>query len=247
MRIEQAAYASRWRDVAPAAKAWWTLAGMLSAWLARQPAGLLALCVVLALCTVLLAGVALRTYCAVFFPPLGFLAMSCITMLVTFDSAGWHWAPALLPTVATTALRSVAMLAATLALVLTTPLPDLLALFRRLGAPALLLDMMVLCYRMLFVLRQAWDEGVAAQRARMGYRSSAHAWRSIGLLAGQMTVQVWQRATALDMAAQARSYDGQLRMLPAVFPHARRQTRSALMAGLLLIGATLAYQMMGAP
>ena len=48
--------------------------------------------------------------------------------------------------------RSLAALAALLGLVLTTPLPDLLGLLRRLRRPDVLLDLMVLCYRMLLRL-----------------------------------------------------------------------------------------------
>ncbi|NVE01103.1 cobalt ECF transporter T component CbiQ [Massilia sp. BJB1822] len=236
MLIETAAYASRWRGVAPAAKALFALAGILAAWLAQSPAVLATLAALLALAALLGARVPLRSYLAVVVPPLGFLLLSCLTMLVGPGPGGaWHWSTALLPTVARTALRSLAMLAALLGLVLTTPLPDLLTLLRRLHAPELLLDLMVLSYRMLFVLRQAWDEGVTAQSARLGYRGWRHAWRSLGLLAGQMAVQVWQRAAALQMAADARGYQGTLRFLPAAYPQARRQTVWAALAGGLLL------------
>jgi len=234
--IETAAYASRWRGVAPSAKALFALAGMAAAWIARAPATLGMLAAVLVLAALVGARVPLRTYLAVALPPLGFLLLSCLTMLVTPGAdGGWHWAGAMLPAVLQTALRSLAMLAALLGLVLSTPLPDLLSLLRRLRTPELLLDLMALCYRMLFVLRQAWDEGVTAQSARLGYRGWRHAWRSTGLLAGQMAVQVWQRAAALQMAAEARGYQGSLRFLPATFVHARRDRFVAALAGALLL------------
>ncbi|AKU20449.1 cobalt ECF transporter T component CbiQ [Massilia sp. NR 4-1] len=236
MLIETAAYASRWRGVAPAAKALFALAGILAAWLAQSPAVLATLAALLALAALLGARVPPRTYLALALPPLGFLLLSCLTMLVGPGPDGaWHWSSALLGMVERTALRSLAMLAALLGLVLTTPLPDLLTLLRRLRVPELLLDLMVLSYRMLFVLRQAWDEGVTAQSARLGYRGWRHAWRSLGLLAGQMAVQVWQRAAALQMAADARGYQGTLRFLPAVYPQARRHTAWAMLAGGLLL------------
>jgi cobalt/nickel transport system permease protein len=131
------------------------------------------------------------------------------------------------------------MLGALLGLVLATPLPDLLALLRRLRAPEALLDLMALCYRMLFVLRQAWDEGITAQSARLGYGGWRRAWRSTGLLAGQMAVQVWRRAAALQAAAEARGYDGCLRFLPASFPHARRDNIVALLAGAALLALAI--------
>lgn len=234
MRIDTAAYACRWRGVAPQAKALFALAGVVAAWLARSPGVLGLLALLSMLVTLLGARVALRTYISVLLAPLGFLLLSCLTMLAS-PGGGWHWMPALLPAVAVTALRSLAVLAALLGLVLTTPMPDLLALLRRLRVPELLLDLMALSYRMLFVLRQAWEEGVTAQSARLGYRGWRHAWRSTGLLAGQMAVQVWQRAAALQMAADARGYQGTLRFLPAAYPQARRQNAYAVLAGTLLL------------
>ncbi|MES2161280.1 MAG: cobalt ECF transporter T component CbiQ [Pseudomonadota bacterium] len=244
MLIEASAYASRWRDVAPSAKALFALAGVLAAWLARGPAALAALASLLMLAALLGARVNPRAYLRVALPPLGFLLLSCLTMLVGPDADGrWRLTTAMLPTIEHTALRSLAMLAALLGLVLTTPLPDLLNLLRRLRTPELLLDLMVLCYRMLFVMRQAWDEGITAQSARLGYRNWRQAWRSTGLLAGQMAVQVWQRAAALQMAADARACQGALRFLPTCYPQARRQQAWAALAGALMLAIALGEQL----
>lgn len=240
MRIEAAAYASHWRDVAPVAKALFAAAGAAAAWLANNPGTLGALAALLVLTALLGARVPLRTYVTVALPPLGFLLVSCLTMMAGPDGAGnWHLFNPLPPTLAPTALRSLTLLAALLGLVLTTPLPDLLALLRRLRTPELLLDLMVLCYRMIFVMRQAWSEGVTAQSARLGYRGWRQAWRSTGLLVGQMAVQVWQRAAALQMAAEARSYQGTMRFLPSMYPQARRQTVCAAVAGACLVALAL--------
>ena len=61
----------------------------------------------------------------------------------------------------------------------------------------------------------------------------------MGLLAGQMAVQVWQRASALQMAADARAWQGSLRFLPASFPNARRQATQALLAGAIPLALAL--------
>jgi cobalt/nickel transport system permease protein len=234
MLVEQSAYTNRWRHVAPAAKASFAAAVMASAWIAHRPASLAVMAIVLLLATLLVARVPVRIYFSMLLPPLGFVAVSCLMMLATVDGAGWHWQVARWPAVAATALRALVMLAALLGLVLTTPMPDLLGLLRRMGVPELLLDLMMLCYRMLFVLRQAWDEGMTAQSARLGYGRMACAWRSLGLLTGQMAVQVWQRAGAMQTAALARGYDSRLRFLSTVYPRARRQHACALAAGVLV-------------
>jgi len=240
VRIDTAAHASRWRDVAASAKALFALGGTVAAWTAHHPATLGLLLAVLVLAALLGARVPLRTYLAAALAPCGFLLLSCLAMLFTLDPSGApSWSGAPLPDVARTALRALAVLAALLGLVLTTPLPDLLALLRRLRVPELLLDLMALCYRMLFVLRQAWDEGATAQRARLGYGGWAQAWRSTGLLAGQMAVQVWQRAGALQAAADARCYDGRLRFLPSSVPHSSRHLRIALLGAAVLMAVAL--------
>lgn len=240
MQIDAAAYACRWRGVTPGAKAWFALAGIAAAWLARSP-GTLAVLALLSMCaTTAGARVPVRTYLFVAAAPLGFLALSCLTMLVTPAGDGaWQWTPELLPAVGHIALRSAAALAAVLGLVLTTPMPDLLALLRRLRVPELLLDLMALCYRMLFVLRQVWDEASTAQAARLGHHGYRQRWRAMGLLLGQMAVQLWQRAAALQMAADARAFQGSLRFLPSSFPHARRQLVLSSLASALLLAISL--------
>ena len=240
MRIDAAAYASRWQTVAPSAKAGFALAGVAAAWIAYRPVTLAVLAGLLVLVALAGARVPPRTYVGAMTAPLGFLLLSCATMLVTPGLDGdWHWATARMPAVIRTALRSLAVLAALLGFVLCTPLPDLFALLRRLRVPESLLDLMALCYRMLFVFQQAWEEGITAQSARLGHRSLRSRWRSMGLLAGQMAVQVWQRAAALQAAADARAYQGQLRFLPAAFPNVRRQNLMALLASAALLALAL--------
>lgn len=242
MLIEQAAYASRWRGVTPAAKGGVALAGLAAAFVAASPVQAAEVALLLALATVLGAGVPLALYLRVAAPAAGFLALSSLSLLVSLapDAAGgiaWQVAPDAAPRIAAVAARSLAALAALLLLVLTTPLPHLIALLRRLRAPEVLLDLMVLCYRMLFVFSAAVRDTLTAQSARLGYATPRLARRALGGLVANLALQVWQRAQALQTAAQARNNDGALRFLPAVFPHAGRDMALALAGGALLIAA----------
>lgn len=240
MLIDASAHASPWRTVAPSAKALFALSGAAAAAIAQRPATLAMLAGALMLVALLGARVPLRSWLGAALAPLSFLLLSCLALPIGADAAGaWQWRPELVPLALRTALRSLAVLAALLGLVMTTPLPDLLALLRRVHAPALLLELMVLCYRMLFVLRQAWDEGACAQQARLGYRGWRHGWRSTAQLAGQVGVQVWWRAAALQQALDARCCQGALRFLPSAYPGARRHMAWALLGGAALIGAAL--------
>ena len=238
MLIEQAAYGNRWRQVSPAAKGAFALAGLIAAFAAPAPLVAAGIAVLLAVTACLGAGVAPGLYLRVAAPAAGFLALSALTLFVSIDTDfSWRWAPEAWPRVAELGARSLAALCALLGLVLTTPLSDLLGLLRRLRCPDVLLDLMVLCYRMLFVFSAALHDTATAQRARLGYASARLTRRSLGLLAANLTVQVWQRAHALHLAAQARNGDGALRFLSPQFAHARRDTLLAVLAGGLLIAA----------
>ena len=94
---------------------------------------------------------------------------------------------------------------------------------------------MVLCYRMLFVLSEAMHDTITAQSARLGYATTRRSLHSLGLLAANLAVQVWQRAQGLATAALARNGGGSLRFLSPGFAHARRDTCIAAIAGVALI------------
>lgn len=242
MLIEQAAYGNRWRPVSPAAKAGFALAGLVAAFAAATPLAAAGVALVLALVACAGAGVPAGLYLRVAAPAAGFLALSCLSLLVSLgtDAGGglaWQFAPDAAPRIAAVAARSLAALAALLGLVLTTPLTDLIALLRRLRAPEVLLDLMVVCYRMLFVLSAALDDTLTAQRARLGYTSARRSLASLGLVAANLAVQVWQRARALQVAAEARNGDGPLRFLTPQFANAGRDGTLAALAGALLIAA----------
>ena len=243
MRIERAAYGNRWRQVSPVAKGTFALAGLLAAFLAHSPQNALGVALLLAASTILGAGVGPALYLRVAAPAIAFLLISCLTLplSLTLDAGtpGWRLAGEMLPEVARIAARALAALAALLSLILTTPLPDLIALLRRLKTPEILLDLMVLCYRMLFVFSRATADMVSAQAARLGYSTRRRSLRALGQLIANLTIQIWLRARALQQAAQARNGDGPLRFLTPAYPQAGRDQSIALLAGSCLIIAAL--------
>lgn len=228
MLIEQSAYANRWRSVTPAAKGVFALGGLVAAFIVtHRPAAGLGIAALLAAVTLGGARVAPGLYLRVAAPALFFLAISALSLAVSVTpdaqgGLGLHTTPDGQALAAGVVGRSLAGLAALLFLVLTTPLTDLIALLRRLRTPEVLLDIMVLCYRTLFVFSGALQDMRTAQAARLGYGSRRQTLRSLGDMAANLTVQIWQRARALHLAALARNNDGPLRFLTTPHPHARR-------------------------
>ena len=244
MLIEQSAYANRWRHVAPAAKGVFGLAGFVAAFAAATPRAALAVATLICLVTLAGARVAFFRYLRVAAPALVFLAISCLSLAFSVNVDGpalasFKLSAGALQQVAEVGARSLGALAALLFLVLTTPLIDLIALLRRLRTPEILLEIMVLCYRMLFVFSEAVHDTLTAQSARLGYATNRLALRSLGGLAANLTLQVWQRASDLQRAAQSRNNDGPLRFLEAEFTHTRRDVQVACAGGGALIALAL--------
>ena len=240
MLIEQSAYANRWRSVSPAAKGLFALCGLIAAFAAHTPVTAGGVAAVLVLATLFGARVAAVRWVRVAAPPLGFLLVGSLSLLASpgFDAQGSlmiHWLPEGPAPVLRLVSRSTAALAALLFLVLTTPLIDLIALLRRLRVPEVLLELMVVCYRMLFVFSEALHDTLTAQSARLGYATPRLALRSLGQLTAGLTLLIWSRAHDLHVAAQSRNSDGPLRFLEPAYAHAGRDTGLAACAGLMLI------------
>ena len=241
MLIEQLAYANRWRSVSPAAKGIFALGGFVAAFAAGAPMAAVVVAGVLVAVTLAGARISIGRYLRVAAPALFFLAMSSLSLAFSLSvsektgglsfqltSVGLHKA-------AEVSARSLAALTALLFLALTTPLIDMIALLRRLKTSEVLLEVMVLCYRMLFVFSETVHDTLTAQSARLGYATPRLAMRSLGGLAANLTLQVWQRARALHVAAQARNNDGPLRFLEPTFDHTGRDMALAATAGAALI------------
>jgi cobalt/nickel transport system permease protein len=243
--IEQSAYTNRWRRVSPAAKGIFTLFGMAAAFAAATPPAACSAAAVLCAITVLGAGIPPERYLRVAAPALLFLAVSALTLAVSLkigysvDDVSLQLARSEFHRVAQVCGRSLGGLSALLFLALTTPLSDIIALLRRLRAPEVLLDIMVLCYRTLFVFSDAIHDTIIAQSARLGYATMRLSMRSLGGLVANITVQVWQRSQALHVAAMARNNDGPLRFLEDTHPNSAWEICVALSGGIVLVALSM--------
>ncbi len=244
MMLERYAYANRWRRVSPAAKGLFALCGLTAVFAAGSPRVACCLAAVLAAVTLAGTGVSLKNYLRVAAPALGFLATSAATLLFSLRLDGpagpaLHLVPSELPQVAFACTRSLGGLTAMLFLALTTPMNDIVALLRRLKTPETLLDIMTLCYRTIFVFSEAVHDMRTAQAARLGYATPGRALRSLGALAANLTLQVWQRSQSLHQAALARNNDGPLRFLEPEYPRARASLATAALSGASLIALAM--------
>ena len=164
------------------------------------------------------AGVPARLFFGTMLVPLGFLLTSAAALCVTLGfgedgltlglSATGAW------TALTAGLRAGGALAATLCFACTVPTAAWIALLRRARTPEALLDLVMLVYRMLFVLDDARLATLRAQDNRLGFRTLPVAMRSTARAATALFLRSLQRAARLEQGLAARGYTDRLLVLP---------------------------------
>ena len=186
----------------------------------------LALALALAGLTAAGGGVTLRGYLALFSPPAAFLLLSALALL-------WDYAPAVEGTAAaipclrgwlvvTAAAQARAALVTARALgavsclyflSLSTTVPEILSVLRRLHVPQVMTELAVLIYRYLFVMLSAHGAMRDAAVSRLGYSGFVRSLRTTGAVYGNMLSTSFRRAGACFDAMESRCYDGEIRFL----------------------------------
>jgi cobalt/nickel transport system permease protein len=122
---------------------------------------------------------------------------------------------------ATLLARAAGCAAAMNFLALTTPMVAIVDLLRALRVPELLIDLMTLVYRFSFAMLDALERMVQAHEVRMGFSGWRAGLRSSGRIGANLFVETFRRGRRLELALQARAWDGPLRVLPGVYEHPR--------------------------
>ncbi len=162
------------------------------------------------------AGVPARALLNVLAAPAAFLVAGVPFLAVSVhfaDGLGLYWSPDGLRLALDTTVRALAAVSCLAFLTLTTPLTDLIALLRRLGIPAGLIELILLVYRLIFVFAERALTGRRAQTARLGYVRFDRSLRSVGGLASNLFQRALHQARRMEIGLAARGYTGELRVL----------------------------------
>lgn len=96
---------------------------------------------------------------------------------------------------------------------LTTPMNDILRVFKKWHCPVLLLEMMALIYRFIFIIIDTAFTMYEAQTSRLGYINFRFGIRSFGILLSSLFVRTLKINTALYTSLECRGYTGSLNVL----------------------------------
>jgi cobalt/nickel transport system permease protein len=245
--IDQYAYSNRLRRVDPAHKVGLAFTVLLLCLLLNEPLVGIVAVGSMYLLAVRLAGLSARTFGRVLFFEGTFMVLTTIGVVISLSLVDPRqispWAVELGPLWVSSSpdslylgvslvTRALGAASAMNFLALTTPLVDMLELFRRWRVPAILVDIMVVVYRFIFVLLESLDRMYMAQDSRLGYHTSYfRAMNSAALLGSRLFIDAFQRSRRLQTALDSRGYDGgDLRVLPSTY----RTDQKVLWAGIVV-------------
>jgi cobalt/nickel transport system permease protein len=247
--IDRYAYTNNLRNVDPAYKAGFAVLVLVLCLLLDEPGVGLVATVWIWVLAVLVAGLPAAVFTRVLVGQGIFLVLVtagvAISISITDPSATneWVWrlgpvwlssSPESLDYAAHIVTRALGATAAMTFLAMTTPLVDLLGLFRRMRVPVILIDVMTVMYRFIFVLFGSLDRMYVAQASRLGYSSRRRSMVSAAQVGSRLFVDSYQRSQRLQTALDSRGYDGELRVLPSNY-----QRNNALFLAWLAVIASL--------
>ena len=216
--IDSAAHSNRLSRVSAVEKMTFT-AGLLVLALVLPPVpGDLLVILAAVVATLAVARVPWGVYAKVMTIPLVFLVIGVVPLLFSL-SLGGPWllrieaAPSGPELALRVGLRAAAGLTSLIFLALSTPLPQILLALRRMGVPAVVVEVAALVYRSIWTFVETVGATRRAQAARLGYRSFGSSYHSLGMLVASFFGRTLQRARAMENGLAARNWHGELRVL----------------------------------
>ncbi|MFO1430913.1 MAG: cobalt ECF transporter T component CbiQ [Candidatus Competibacteraceae bacterium] len=191
---------------------------------------------VVGLATVVGAGIPAATLGRFIAVPGTFLLIGIPFLALSVNSAeGIGFSLSGLETALRVVARSLAAIASMAFLTLTTPVVAWAPLLRRLGVPQVIVEIMLLIYRLIFVFAEQAVTTSQAQTARLGYNGIRRSFRSLGLLVAGLFGRSLAQMRRLEIGLAARNFDGEFRVLQPTYELS--PWRLALIGGALLIVA----------
>ncbi|MEJ8547827.1 cobalt ECF transporter T component CbiQ [Brevibacillus borstelensis] len=133
------------------------------------------------------------------------------------------------------AARSLAALSCFSFILFTVPFAEVLQVFRRIGIPSILTDLMMIMYRFVFGLLETAEQIWTAQKARGGHRGAAGTLRDAGRLIVQLFIRTMQRYRQLYISMTARGFTDDFRVLAQVSHMRSKRYEWEAIAGCLLL------------
>lgn len=211
------AYTSRWRHRHPAEKALFA-GGLLLLSFFLPLANQLLILLLVSLVSLIGARIPGSLYGRVMAIPLAFILIGASSLLVSlsFQSGHLHvgFEPAGIMPAVTLLTRAMAAASCLIFFSLTTPTADWIPQLRKLHVPAVVVDLMLMTYRLLFVFAERLSSLQQAQAARLGTLTFRSRIRTTGLIGATLFIRSLDRARRIELGMESRCYNDAVPFLP---------------------------------
>jgi cobalt/nickel transport system permease protein len=219
LSIDVMAQMSNLNRVNPTLKFWGLLALMILCVASQTVFTGFFLLVVMAILAVGVGGLALHHYIRVLALPISFLLIAGIALLFTISSEPVGvlnfnlfglWFSISTAAQAHTVLiiaRALGAISCLMLISITTPMPEIIGVLRRVRCPELIIDLMYLIYRYIFILLSQHREMMDAAKSRLGFKGLRSRLRSTGLVYSNLLSRSYRYAGQNYDAMESRCYD----------------------------------------
>ncbi len=200
-----------------------TLSALITVIAADSPSiSLMTLCYMMLL-SLLIAKIEVRDYYHLMLLPAAFIVLGGIAILIQFGqetetlfNIRFFWtrlyvtcASADLAT--NTILKAFAAVSALYVMTLSTPMGEIISVFRKIRVPEIILELMYLIYRYIFILSEIKQQQKDASVSRLGYCDLRTSFRTFSSEIATLFVLSMKKADQYYDAMEARGYEGSLR------------------------------------
>lgn len=255
--IDKLCYYSKLRNRSPYLKTAWAMAALTVTVATRSIALSLLILAVMAYLTVIKGGTNLRRYCHFMAIPFAFLFLSSFAIAVNVAKAplsllslplgSWYLTVSFsgLYLVTQLMLTALAAVSCLYFLTLTTPLPDILMVLKRVRCPYLIIEMMMLIYRFIFMLLDIAYQLRISQICRLGNKDKKTSWKALGELMAVLLVRAMKRANEMYDAMESRCYNGVISVLEETDAATKKETAAVAVSSSCLVAIALACAYLG--
>ncbi len=169
------------------------------------------------------AGIPVRSYLALLKIPSFFLLMSILGVVVVFNSPDALYSfPFFSMTIGVSRAslelahllfwRVAGSISALYFLILTTPMNQILRLFKKIHLPKVLIELMILVYRSIFIFLEAFQYMREFQTLRFGYEGRRSGFLSLGLMVRSLFAHIFIKHREMSIALELKGYDGEFKV-----------------------------------
>lgn len=252
--IDKHAYSSKLRYKSPCLKAFFAITTLFICVISRFTCISLLILFIMGGLTVFVGKTSLNYYMKLMIIPLGFLILSTLTIIVNisdtplslfyifiFEKYVSISYESILYGI-NLILVSLASVSCLYFLALSTPITDLLYVFKLIRCPELFIELLLLIYRFIFVLLDISNAIYISQKCRLGNKNFKTSLKAASNLAATMFIRALKKSSILYDSMESRCYDGHINVLKNPVKAEKKEVIFAISFEILLIAISVCWR-----